>query len=146
MDWDFSLLLGFILVFGMLVGAPSYDHNFVIDENGLKHYFLVPENYIQNNRYDELTAQLFLRYDNLWLDHYVDQTTATIFFVAGLFITLSVLNEHVWFWWLRIRLRILLSSNPEKFLKNYAQSYTSSQQSLLDNDVLIEIIVITIYF
>jgi len=135
MDWDFALLLGFILVFGAIVGAPSYDHNFVINENGLRHYVLVPENYFQDNLYNEITAYLFLRYENPWVDHYVDQTTATIFFIVGLFITLSVLNEHIWFWWLRVRFLSLLSCNPERFVKNYVQSYTSALESPHEHDV-----------
>ncbi len=66
MNWEMPLLLGFIIILGGVAGTPDIDHNFVTDENGLRHYTLIPEYTHLDNPYNDLTTVSLLRYENAW--------------------------------------------------------------------------------
>ena len=65
--WDMTLLLGFILLLGIVANTPSIHYNFVTDENGLRHYTLLPEiSSLNYNPYNSLTHVQFTKYENMW--------------------------------------------------------------------------------
>jgi len=57
---ELSLPLGFFLVLATLLGLPSGESNFTVDEYGKRHYILVPEN--TNTFLEELSAIISGRY------------------------------------------------------------------------------------
>jgi len=127
MNWDLGVLLCFILAFGVVTSVPSIDHDFTIDENGLRHYILEPENHDQSNQYDKVTTNLFLRYDNPWLDHLIEPAVFTIIFVVEIFILLSVLYGYARFWSRSDSVLSPLLFNLKEFF-SHNQLYTKDQK------------------
>ena len=66
MNWEMPLLLSFIMILWGVSGAPDINYNFVTDENGFRHYVLIPEYGHLEDPFNKLTNVQFLRYENVW--------------------------------------------------------------------------------
>lgn len=115
MNWEVSLLLGFLLLFSAWISFPSADNYFFIDSHGIKHHILTPEILDHDNAADNLTNMLFTRYENPWMEY----TGINIIFVAGISIRLQ--QEPVRLY-LRIRIWALIKFNLEKYSHIHLQN------------------------
>ncbi len=83
MQWEVSLLLGFIILFGFWTTTSS-DENYHTDFMGIKHYIMTPTVSEEQINLDEFTNVLFLKYRDPWKIF-----TGIVILIAGIFVALS---------------------------------------------------------
>jgi len=114
MNWEITLLLGFLLLFSAWVSFPLTDNYSFIDSHGIKHHILTPV-ISDYNSSENLTNILFARYENPWIDY----TGFNIIFIAGIFI---VLQQEPIRLYLRNRMRALVLGNLQNHLHYILQN------------------------
>jgi len=130
--WNITLLLGFILLLSVVASIPSIHYDFVTDENGLRHYILLPEiSSLNYNPYGSLTNVQFTEYDNMW-----DLSDASLVDWMGM---INILQSSLLFLVLAsieiisiIAMRHFWSNIKPQFRKNYNSCFYTKMKNILN--------------